>query len=177
MSHALRELQELGGSGGLDEVRGRLGELAGLGGPAPAAVARRALGDSRFAFYLLFTRDSPDLQRRLLDDPRNAEWARQEEDASALALAGNAAKALARWGAGGFRTVDEETRRARLDTCASCPSLGEAPERRIYAGLTLLTGDRRVCSACGCGVARKATLATESCPLGKWEQLAAMASA
>jgi len=174
VSHPLQELQ---GVERWDEVRGRLGELASLDGPAPAAVARRAMADPRFAFYLLFTRGAPDLQRPLLEDPRNAEWAREEEDASALALAGKAAKALARWGAGGFRTVDEATRRARLDTCAGCPSLGEAPERSVYAGLTLLAGDRRVCSACGCGVARKATLATESCPLGKWEQLAAAASA
>lgn len=169
MSHPLQELQ---GLGGLDEVRARLGELANLGGPAPAPVARRALADQRFAFYLLFTRDSPELQRRVLDDPRNAEWVRVEEDASALSLAASAARAVARWTASGFRTVNDATRRARLDTCAACPSLGQAPERSVYQGLTLLTGDRRVCSACGCGVARKATLATERCPLGKWEAAA-----
>lgn len=166
-------LQELQGLERLHEVRGRLGELAGLGGPAPAPVARRALDDSRFAFYLLFTRDAPDLQRRLLNDPQNAEWARQDEDAPALSLAAGAARALARWGASGFRTVDDATRQARLDTCAACPSLGQAPERSVYQGLTLLSGDRRVCRACGCGLARKATLATERCPLGKWEAASA----
>jgi hypothetical protein len=170
MSHPLQELQ---GLEQWDEVRGRLGELASLGGPAPAAVARRAMADSRFAFYLLFTAGAPELQRRVLDDPQNAAWAREEEDASALSLATKAAKALARWGAGGFRTVDDATRQARLDTCAGCPSLSQAPERSVYQGLTLLSGDRRVCSACGCGVARKASLATESCPLSRWEAAAA----
>lgn len=170
MNQALRELK---GLNGLDEVRARLGELANLGGPASAPVARRALDDQRFAFYLLFTRDSPELQRQVLDDPRNAQWARMEEDASAITLAATAAKALARWTASGFRTVDEATRKARLSTCEGCPRLSQAPERSVYQGLTLLSGDRRVCSACGCGVSRKTSLATERCPLGKWEAVAA----
>jgi hypothetical protein len=151
-----------------DDVRAGLGELANLGGPASSPVTRRALEDPRFAFYLLLTRDAPDHQRRLLDDPRNVAWVRADEDAPARQLIGAAAKALVRWGAGGFRTVSDDTYQARLATCGACPQLTLAPERAIYEGLTLLSGDRRVCSACGCGVAAKAKLPDERCPLQKW---------
>jgi len=155
---------------GWDEVRARLGELANLGGPAPAAVTRRALEDKAFAFYLLFARESPTLQRTLLDDPRNAAYERAAQEAPSAALVGTAVKAFARWGASGFKRLDQAAYDARWQTCLDCPSLVEAPDRLIYNGLTIISGDSRVCSACGCVAAKKAAIPTERCPLGKWPQ-------
>lgn len=153
-----------------DDVRARLGEMANLGGPAPAAVTRRVLEDKTFAFYLLFTRDAPSLQRRLLEDPRNAAYERAEQEISTAALVGSAVKAFARWGGSGFRRLDPAAFAQRWETCLACPKLVEAPDRVIYSGLTILTGDRRVCSACGCVAEKKAQIPTESCPLGKWPE-------
>lgn len=152
----------------LADVRRRLGDLANLGGPAPAAVARRAIEDPRYGFYLLLTKDAPDLQRQVLADPATRAWERPGTDAPARTLVAGAAKALVRWGAGGFRGVDDTTYQARLAECDACPRLVAAPDRTVYQGLTLVTGDRRVCSECGCGVAAKAKLPKERCPLGKW---------
>lgn len=66
----------------------------------------------------------------------------------------NLTKAVTRWGLSGFPTVTDDTYRQRLDQCHGCE---------------LLVDDTK-CShkACGCFVARKASLATEACPLGKW---------
>lgn len=66
----------------------------------------------------------------------------------------NLGKAVTRWGLAGFPTVTDTVYRQRLDQCQSCE---------------LLVGDTK-CShpQCGCFVARKASLATEACPLGKW---------
>lgn len=154
-----------------DEVRARLGELANLGRPAPTAVTRRALEDEAFCFYLLFARDSPTLKRALLEDPRNAVYEPAAEEAPSALLVGTAVKAFARWGASGFKRLDGAAYDTRWETCLGCPRLVTAPDRLIYNGLTILAGDSRVCSACGCIAAKKAAVPTERCPLGKWPQL------
>ncbi|TDC94552.1 hypothetical protein [Actinomadura sp. 7K507] len=161
-------IEELGWLEDWDEVRARLGELAGLDGPAPAAVTRRALEDRAFGFYLLFARESPTLKKALLEDPRNAAYERAAEKAPTTSLLGTAAKAFARWGAAGFKRLDAAAYDARWRTCLACPELVEAPDRLVYNGLTILADDSRVCSACGCVAAKKAAVPTEGCPLGKW---------
>lgn len=72
-----------------------------------------------------------------------------------MARGANLAKALSRWALHGFPTVQDEPYQRRLSICAGCE---------------LLTQDS-ICShrQCGCYVARKAALATEACPIGKWE--------
>lgn len=66
----------------------------------------------------------------------------------------NLGKAVARWALAGFPTVTDAVYRQRLDQCQACE---------------LLVDDTK-CShpQCGCFVARKASLATEACPIGKW---------
>jgi hypothetical protein len=145
------------------EVCARVGELIGLDGPAPQAVARRALTDERYAFYLMFTKGAPTLRARLLEDPRNTEY--EPVGDSTLELAGRAAKAMARWTTAGLKSVDEETFQRRWGSCQACPLLVNAPDKIIYKGLAVLTGDRRVCSACGCVAVTKARVPTEHCPV------------
>lgn len=159
----LREIEDLSRLGSWPQVCSRFGELIGLTGPAAPAVVRRAMADQRYAFYLLLTRDVPDMQRRLLEDPRNSEYEVAEK--STPELVGTAAKALARWTAAGLRSVDEEVFERRWASCQACPMLAEAPDRIVYKGLTMLTKDRRVCSACGCVAISKARVPTEHCPV------------
>jgi hypothetical protein len=177
----LQEIDDLRQLESWPGVCARLGDLIGLDGPVPSAVARRALTDERYAFYLMFTRDAPQLRARLLEDPRNRDYESAGE--STAELVGRAAKAIARWTATGLRRVDDETFQRRWTSCQACPLLVEAPDRIVYKGLTMLTGDRRVCSACGCVAIAKARIPTEQCPvadpqdpsLNRWGELREMA--
>jgi hypothetical protein len=57
----------------------------------------------------------------------------------------------ARWIKGGMRLVEDEVAAERLNICNSC---------EFYVGSR--------CSKCGCQMRVKTTLATSSCPIGKW---------
>jgi hypothetical protein len=61
------------------------------------------------------------------------------------------AKALGKFALSGGSLADEETYQRRLTTCDTCP----------------LRNDSR-CGACGCPVDKKASWASESCPVGNW---------
>jgi hypothetical protein len=162
----LQSIEQLDRSGSWQDVCARFGELINLEGPAPGPVVRRAFADERYAFYLLLTRDAPGLRRALLEDPRNDAYADTDaSQGSQLELVGRAAKALARWSTSGFTQVDEATFERRWAACQACPRLVEAPDRVVYKGMTILAGDRRVCSACGCVARAKARIPTEHCPV------------
>jgi len=80
---------------------------------------------------------------------------RNPEDKPALPgiieMSTNFAKALATHVASGAGKATEEVYKKRLETCTLCD---------------LRNGDR--CSACGCGLAAKASWETSQCPIGKW---------
>lgn len=80
-------------------------------------------------------------------------------DPSPLEMAQNFGKALSKWAAAGFETVDRETYDLRMQTCRECPHWDGAA--RFGLGK---------CRAPGCGCSKfKHWLATEKCPLGKWK--------
>jgi hypothetical protein len=159
------ELQEIARSGSWEEVCSRLGDYLNLDGPAPEAAVRRALDDPQYAFYLMFTREAPSLRTALLADPRNARYADPPPaEKSQRELIGSAFRALARWTASGFKTAPKEVVDRRWAACLACPHLVERPDRVLYNGMTILSGDSRVCSLCGCVAAAKGKLPTESCP-------------
>jgi hypothetical protein len=60
--------------------------------------------------------------------------------------------------AAGVDPVSDEQKAARLTICAGCEFLIAAENR---------------CAKCGCLLAAKAAMRTQSCPLGKWERLTA----
>jgi hypothetical protein len=68
-----------------------------------------------------------------------------------LGMATSFVGSMARFAASGFKTVDEESHRRRMDECGRC-------EYRA---------DTR-CTFCGCFVAKKAWLPHEDCPIGRW---------
>ncbi len=86
-------------------------------------------------------------------------------------LAARAGVALARWARSGFTRVPDDAYQARLAACQGCPQLTAPGQGALHR----LTGTGRrsgVCGLCGCDVARKARLATEDCPDGRWETIA-----
>jgi hypothetical protein len=66
-------------------------------------------------------------------------------------MAMNLVKDGAKWIQGGMRLATEEVASQRMDTCNKC---------EFYVGSR--------CSQCGCQMRVKTTLATSSCPIGKW---------
>ena len=88
----------------------------------------------------------------------------QAEEHSTIQLATRAAKAMIRWSKSGFTQVEPEVYEQRLSLCRQCPHLTEPPDKVIYK-VTAVQQDNRVCGACGCSVARKARIPSESCPV------------
>ncbi|MEO7179143.1 MAG: hypothetical protein ABIW83_09885, partial [Allosphingosinicella sp.] len=117
------------------------------------------------------------LLQRLLRHPRNVEFEEvveggAAEDAPAEAreqstarLGAKAGLALYAWAKSGFAMLDQEAFEARFAACEGCDQLGPPPDKWMYKLTASKRGDPRVCGACGCVAARKARLASESCPL------------
>lgn len=66
----------------------------------------------------------------------------------------NLAGAMARWVMAGFPRVTDAVFAARLEQCANCEHLVNESHCKH--------------PQCGCPVSRKASLATEACPIGRW---------
>ncbi len=64
----------------------------------------------------------------------------------------NLGKAMVNYALDGFANVSEEDYKKRLNICENCPERTE----------------NWVCKKCGCGLKLKAKWASQSCPLGKW---------
>jgi hypothetical protein len=62
-------------------------------------------------------------------------------------------KAYAKWAMSGFQKRTDEEQEAVKAICVTC---------EFYNAL------KNKCSKCGCGLAKKIPIATESCPEGKW---------
>ena len=92
----------------------------------------------------------------ILSDADHAALAARYRPPSAPNRIRNAARAVARFTASGFRKVTDPTLSLRKNLCRACPEW----DAEGYAGLGR-------CRKCGCsGI--KLTWATEQCPLGKW---------
>lgn len=87
-------------------------------------------------------------------------------------LVARASRALARWAVSGFSRVTDEDYRDRLSRCSACEHLVRPPSRVLYQVVSRPQQDARtICGLCGCDVRRKARLATEHCPDGRWREL------
>lgn len=79
-------------------------------------------------------------------------------------LVERAAKAIWKWSRTGFATVDDEVFQRRLAVCLACPNMMKVPKRLIYRATSSGDADARMCVLCGCIIAHKARLASETCP-------------
>jgi len=158
-----------------DTSRRRLAEILSLDEPASVPVTARVLADPKFAHHLVSVRAFPQWRDKLLADDANALFASvqqgQDDIASSkpvavAALAKKAALSLARWGASGFATVEPWLQKFREDACGKCDQNVPAPPSLAYR-VGGMTGGKPapMCNACGCLIARKVPLATETCPL------------
>jgi glycosyltransferase involved in cell wall biosynthesis len=80
-----------------------------------------------------------------------------EHKPSALQMASNLAKSMAKWAEAGFELASTEVLNRRLEVCGGC-DLWDS---------TALGGTGR-CRECGCSTQAKLRLASEKCPLDKW---------
>lgn len=69
-------------------------------------------------------------------------------------MALNLLRAIWRFATGGFRLVSKEQQQERLAICSFCPLKDPEAER---------------CTECGCWLAAKTRLKSESCPKGFWK--------
>jgi hypothetical protein len=130
-----------------DDQRDALGRILGLDGPVPESVLIAAVENEDYARNLLLCRREPELLRDLIARPPH-----ERRRFGAVELAARGSRALARWAATGFTTVDDATYQRRMSACVQCPELSGQGS------------DRPVCSLCGCRVVWKARMTSESCP-------------
>jgi hypothetical protein len=113
--------------------------------------------------------DEP-LRRELWSRPRSTAELRAlvaaapQAAPSSRAVVAESVAAFWRWARAGFGVVDAERRAARLQACVGCELYVLAPRRPLYGAAAAVTGETRICSLCGCFVAKKARLASEGCP-------------
>lgn len=170
-------IETLRNASSMSEAQTAFGAFLGLDAPIPAPVLRHAFADQYFRHNLILNRNRPEILQRLLQHPRNAEFADAEDEAesgaapaaprarSTTELAAKAGKALYAWAKTGFAILDQEAFEARFSACERCDLLSAAPDNWLYGLANSKRGDPRVCGACGCTAARKARLASESCPM------------
>ena len=76
--------------------------------------------------------------------------------------AGTLAASMAHWALGGFQQADAAEHNRRLAICKACEFWD--PSGFIGTGR---------CQKCGCSTWAKLRMATERCPVGKWETVRA----
>jgi hypothetical protein len=169
----IEELLEIREGESLDELRARFARVLGRQDPVPLAAFLRATDDPAYCSYLLVSRDAPGFLEPLLQDPANARYEPAvASPQSNAALAGRAAKALVKWGRAGFSVADADTIARRESACLACPHLGEPkaalqrvmPAKAVSPEPGRRTGNK-VCTQCGCQVAKKIRVPTEQCPV------------
>lgn len=112
--------------------------------------------------------DDAAVQSQNHDDHRDKDLALSSP--SSTVVASNALAAFWRWVRAGFGVVDATTYARRIESCARCELYVEAPEYVLYAIAKTAARESRICSACGCFMAKKARLASESCPVNRWSK-------
>jgi len=84
----------------------------------------------------------------------------KKEQPSTLAMIGSAATAVTKWVSSGARNATEEQIEIRKNICKGC---------EFWDSVALNNTGR--CTKCGCSTWAKIRLATEACPIGKWQEI------
>ena len=166
-------------NGGIAEKCVEFGKILGLDEPVSESVLNAALSDSSYAHNLLTSRRSPTFLRHLLDNPPTDGIAKiKPEEKSDVQLLKQISVAMWNWSKTGFSTVDDAVFQKRRDACMQCPNLEDVPDKLLYKVISGNDSNQKICSLCGCAVAKKARLSSESCPdkhpnqsgLSRWEE-------
>ena len=155
-------------------MREELAAWLGFEGSITREALVAAIVLPRYRQQLEMARGSPEAVRWLLERPPKlpgsaATMAGIHDDETVPnlglgALVARASASLAAWGGSGFATVDSATRSRRLDACGRCPHLADPPSSGVQRIIKLARPEAKVCGLCGCIVAAKARMASESCP-------------
>ncbi|MGQ7248928.1 hypothetical protein ACUN9Y_16530 [Halomonas sp. V046] len=140
------------------ELRREFGELLGLEGPVAADVLRAALASDSYARSLLASRRTPQMLDTLLASP--PQQAIRRATFGPLELLQRGGQALLAWSRTGFATTAPAERQDRTEACLACPHR-QAPRGASAASSR---GELGVCGLCGCPLARKIVMQSESCP-------------
>ncbi|HEY5197948.1 MAG TPA: hypothetical protein VIJ51_13070 [Solirubrobacteraceae bacterium] len=166
----------------VSELREQVGRWLGIGRPVSREVLVATLADPAYRRRMAFARRTPEAlewllarppalpasaarmvgdgldQETLADDPEDL------LDQSTSALVKRAGGSLMRFVAGGFATVDDETRERRWAACRACPHLADAPQAGVHRLTRVVRPEAKVCGLCGCLAAAKVRAAHEHCP-------------
>lgn len=146
--------------------RAELSALLNLEEPVSEAVFAKAKEDNTYLHNLLISKNAPEFLEQFLNNldvvptyPQSEVVEEKRTDELII----NFGKAILKWGASGFKKVDEDTYQERLNACAGCDKLTSAPDKFIYNMLGK-NNEKGMCSSCGCLVAKKALISTDTCP-------------
>ncbi|MCX4968005.1 hypothetical protein OHA98_25240 [Streptomyces sp. NBC_00654] len=131
----------------------------------PRTLARIS-EDPLFLHHLELCKTDPELLNVLLGPDTDSRPG--TPDFGTTELLARAGAAVTRWAASGFKKVPDAVYLRRLDACRGCEHLA-LPMRNALYRLTGSADRKTVCGLCGCDVNRKARLATEKCPDGRWD--------
>lgn len=148
-----------------EEIGRQLQTLLGLERPLADNIVLAVVDDPLLLHHLIVVKNEPALFKMLLTSALPAETkATAEVGGAQLTL--RAANAFLKWASSGFGLVSEAQYKQRLDACSCCPHYVAPPNTPLYrlAKAVGSTGGDKICDLCGCVVAKKARLPTETCP-------------
>ena len=137
-----------------------LRRLIGLPSDVDPATLARLFSDPKLVEDLYQPRTSRELR-----DVLEAQSHAPAPTAEAIALA---VTAFWRWARVGFGVVDPDTLSRRLEACGRCEHYVDAPRGVLHALARRAVNESKICACCGCFVRKKARLASEACPTGRW---------
>ena len=155
-----------------DDQCKKFGELLNLGKPVTAQVLISAIHDENYAKQLVAQKQRPFYLNKLLANPPEVDSKHKaEHHHSNTELIASAASALIKWSKSGFTKVDVNILEIRENACLACPNMVDPdrfiqkiiPSKSISNKIGERTG-KHICDLCGCHIAKKIQLISESCP-------------
>lgn len=149
-----------------------LGKILGLNVPVSKEVLFAAIEKEEYGHNLLVSKGTPFLLETLLKNPPKIEKVvEKENDVSNIQLMKKAIKALGNWANTGFSIVEDDILKTREDACLSCEHIADPTKilQKIISNKDIIgvigkrTGNK-VCRLCGCNIAKKIRLPSETCP-------------
>ncbi|MBE9246549.1 hypothetical protein IQ223_19230 [Microcystis aeruginosa LEGE 00239] len=154
----------------LDNLKKQVKSALDFEGELDDALLQKLVSDPLFKHHFIICKSNPKMLSLLLQSTLKKQYLNEGvSEHSTGELIKHGLEALAHWGRSGFSTVSDEVYVQRMAACRVCPHHVDAPNHAIYKFSSLGLKDDKICSLCGCNVARKARLTTEKCPSASLE--------